>query len=190
TFTSFRASASSSPTIGRSHGSSCAGFRRCWPACPRVRVRFQIDANGILSVTAREERTDVEQTIEVKPSYGLSDEEVERMLIDSFEHAGADLEARLLVDARNDAETVIQATEKALRAPEFADIAREDLSPDEPNLIVSALRVLEDALVSSDRAAIQQRTQALNDATARLAEALMNRSLRSALAGKNIDSLS
>ncbi len=72
---------------------------------PRIEVRFQIDANGILSVSARELRTGVEQTIEVKPSYGLTDEEVERMLIESFEHAEADFEARLLIEARNEAET-------------------------------------------------------------------------------------
>ena len=91
----------------------------------RVQVQFQIDANGILSVTAHELRTDIEQTIEVKPSYGLTDEEVERMLLESFEHAEADFAARLLIEARNEAETVIQATEKSLRAPEFGEIARE-----------------------------------------------------------------
>ena len=69
-------------------------------------MQFQIDANGILSVTARELRTDIEQTIEVKPSYGLTDEEVERMLLESFEHAEADFAARLLIEARNEAETV------------------------------------------------------------------------------------
>src|SRR6266550_3725767 len=91
---------------------------------PRVQVRFQIDANGILSVTAREQRTDVEQTIEVKPSYGLTDEEVERMLLESFEHAEADFAARLLIEAKNEAESVVMATEKSLRAPDFAEIAR------------------------------------------------------------------
>jgi Fe-S protein assembly chaperone HscA len=70
---------------------------------PRVQVQFQIDANGILSVTAREQRTDVEQAVEVKPSYGLTDDEVERMLLDSFEHAEADIAARLLIEARNEA---------------------------------------------------------------------------------------
>ena len=91
---------------------------------PRVQVQFQIDANGILSVTAHELRTDIEQTIEVKPSYGLTDEEVERMLLESFEHAEADFAARLLIEARNEAETVIAATEKSLRSPDFAAIAR------------------------------------------------------------------
>ena len=86
---------------------------------PRIEVRFQIDANGILSVAARELRTGVEQAIDVTPSYGLTDEEVERMLIESFEHAEADFDARLLIDARNEAETVVQATEKSLRRPDF-----------------------------------------------------------------------
>ena len=89
-----------------------------------MQVQFQIDANGILSVTASELRTDIEQTIEVKPSYGLTDDEVERMLLDSFEHAEADFAARLLIEERNEAESVILATEKTMRAPEFADIAR------------------------------------------------------------------
>src|SRR6185503_6391738 len=94
---------------------------------PRVQVRFQIDANGILSVTASELRTNVEQTIEVKPSYGLTDEQVEQMLLDSFEHAEADFEARLLIEARNEAETVLLATEKSLRSPDFPNIAKHDL---------------------------------------------------------------
>src|SRR5580704_9036687 len=94
---------------------------------PRVQVQFQIDANGILSVTARELRTEVEQTIDVKPSYGLTDDEVERMLLDSFEHAEADFAARLLIEARNEAETVMMATEKSLRAPEYAAIAETEL---------------------------------------------------------------
>ena len=93
---------------------------------PRVQVQFQIDANGILSVTARELRTDVEQTIEVKPSYGLTDDEVERMLLESFEHAEADFAARLLIDARNEAETAAQAsmTSQSRLSPTCSPIAR------------------------------------------------------------------
>src|SRR4029078_9659516 len=93
---------------------------------PRVQVHFQIDANGILSATARELRTGVEQTVEVKPSYGLTDEEVERMLLDSFEHAESDFAARLLIEARNEAESVIQATEKSLRSPDFPEIEKSE----------------------------------------------------------------
>src|SRR3954467_5404234 len=106
---------------------------------PRVQVQFQIDANGILSVTARELRTDVEQTIEVKPSYGLTDDQVEQMLLDSFEHAEADFAARLLIDARNEAETVIRATEKSLRAPDIDDIEKDELAAGERKKIKSVL---------------------------------------------------
>ena len=153
---------------------------------PRVQVQFQIDANGILSVTARELRTDVEQTIEVKPSYGLTDEQVEQMLLDSFENAEADFAARLLIDARNEAETVILATEKSLRAPEFAEAAG-DLQPGEQDRIMAALGDLKAVLNDSDREVLQQKTHALNDATRHLAEVMMNRSVQHALSGRNIE---
>jgi molecular chaperone DnaK (HSP70) len=156
---------------------------------PRVQVQFQIDANGILSVTARELRTDIEQTIEVKPSYGLTDDEVERMLLESFDNAEADWAARLIIDARNEAETVIQATEKSLRAPDFVELAGTELAPAEHERILSALADLKAALNGSDREAIQLKTHALNDATRHLAEVMMNRSVHAALSGKNIDQL-
>jgi molecular chaperone DnaK (HSP70) len=156
---------------------------------PRVVVQFQIDANGILSVTAREQRTDVEQTIEVKPSYGLTDEEVERMLLESFEHAEADFAARLLIEARNEAETVIKATEKSLRSPDFGEIEQTELAPAERQKIESVLAGLKMVLNSSDRETIQKWTQALNDATQHLAEVMMNRSVHAALSGKSIDQM-
>ena len=154
---------------------------------PRVQVQFQIDANGILSVTARELKTDVEQTIEVKPSYGLTDDEVERMLLDSFEHAEADFEVRLLIEARNEAETVMQATEKSLRDADFAEIDRTELAPGEREKIESIVAGLKMVMGSKDRETIQKWTRALNDATQHLAEIMMNRSVRAALAGKNIN---
>jgi Fe-S protein assembly chaperone HscA len=153
---------------------------------PRIEVRFQIDANGILSVAARELRTGVEQAIEVKPSYGLTDEEVERMLIESFEHAEADIEARLLIEARNEAETVINATEKSLRRPDFPQIAAESLEPGERERIETALSDARLAMMSRSRHEIHERTEALNHATRHLAEVVMNRSVREALAGKNV----
>ena len=153
---------------------------------PRIEVRFQIDANGILSVSARELRTGVEQAIEVKPSYGLTDQEVERMLIESFEHAEADFEARLLIDARNEAETVITATDKSLRRPDFDQIAGEAFEPGEQARIEAALADAKQAIGTTDREAIQQKTEALNHATRHLAEVVMNRSVRAALAGKNV----
>jgi Fe-S protein assembly chaperone HscA len=156
---------------------------------PRVQVRFQIDANGILNVTAREERTDVEQAIEVKPSYGLTDEEVERMLLESFEHAEADFAARLLIDARNEAESVIAATEKSLRSPDFPDIDKADLAPGERQKIESVLAGLKMVLNSNDRETIQKWTHALNDATQHLAEVMMNRSVHAALSGRSVNEM-
>jgi molecular chaperone DnaK (HSP70) len=152
---------------------------------PRIEVRFQIDANGILSVSATELRTGIEQAIEVKPSYGLTEQEVERMLIESFEHAEADFDARLLIDARNEAESVIQATEKSLRRPDFSVIA-EELQPGELQRIDEALAALKQAIAGTDREVIHQNTHALNHATQHLAEVIMNRSVREALAGKNV----
>jgi Fe-S protein assembly chaperone HscA len=153
---------------------------------PRVEVGFQIDANGILSVAARELRTGVEQAIEVKPSYGLTDEEVERMLLESFTHAEADFEARLLIEVRNEAESVIHATERSLRRPDIEQIAKESLEPGEIMRIEDALMGLKGVLGSNDRERIHMMTHGLNEATRHLAEVVMNRSLREALAGKNI----
>src|SRR5215210_2175223 len=149
---------------------------------PRLQVQFQIDANGILSVTAQELRTEIEQTIEVKPSYGLTDEEVERMLLDSFEHAEADFAARLLIEARNEADAVIHATEKSLRSPAFPEIEQTELAAGERQKIESIAAALKMVLNSSDRETIQKWTHALNDATRHLAEVMMNRSVKAALA--------
>jgi Fe-S protein assembly chaperone HscA len=156
---------------------------------PRVQVQFQIDANGILSVTATELRTAIEQSVEVKPSYGLTDEEVERMLLESFEHAEADFAARLLIEAKNEAESVVQATEKTLRLPMFAEIASQELAPGEQKRIEQALIGLKHVMQSSNRDAIVQWTKVLNDATRHLAEVVMNRSVKEALAGKNVEQL-
>jgi molecular chaperone DnaK len=155
----------------------------------RVEVRFQIDANGILSVTARELRTDIEQTIDVKPSYGLTDEAVDRMLADFLVHAEADAETRLLIDARIEAETVVHATVKSLSSPDFGEIAKTELVHGEIQGIESALAGLKAVLNSSDREAVRQGTLALNEATQHLAEVIVNRSVRAALSGRSIDQL-
>jgi Fe-S protein assembly chaperone HscA len=153
---------------------------------PRIEVRFQIDANGILSVEARELRTGIEQIIEVKPSYGLTEGEVERMLIESFEHAQADFEARLLIEGRNEAESVILATEKSLRSPDLDAVARKELKPGELERIRTALTDLKQVMTATDRELIHEKTHALNHATQHLAEVMMNRSVRAALTGKNV----
>ena len=154
---------------------------------PRIEVKFQIDANGILSVSARELRTGIEQTIEVRPSYGLTDEEVERMLIESFEHAEADFEARLLIEARNEAETVVNATEKSLRRPDFKELAGGDVDAAEIARIEATLAATRAAMAGSDRDRIQEATHELNHVTRHLAELMMNRSVREALAGRNVN---
>ena len=156
---------------------------------PRIEVRFQIDVNGILDVTAHEERTDIEQKIEVKPSYGLTDEEVEQRLIESFEHAEEDFESRLLIEARNEAETVVNATEKSLRRPDFETLAMEELDSGERDRIEGTLSALKNAMLGEDRTKIQDATHALNEATQHLAEIVMNRTVLEALAGKNIEDI-
>lgn len=156
---------------------------------PRVHVQFQIDANGILNVTAKELRTGVAQQVEVKPSYGLTEDEIERMLVESFEHAADDIAARQLIDVRREAGHVVSATEKTLLEPDFADIASQ-LGPGEQKRIEQALSALKHVLASSDRQAIRQWTAVLNDATHHLAEVQANRSIQAALAGRRVDDLS
>jgi len=156
---------------------------------PRIEVRFQIDANGILSVSARELRTGIEQQTTVTPSYGLTDEEVERMLIESFEHAEADFEARLLIEARNESEAVVNAAEKSLRRPDFDELVGDDLAPGELTRIEAALAATRAAMAGTDRDRIHEATHELNHATRHLAELMMNRSVREALAGRNVNEI-
>ena len=139
---------------------------------PRIEVRFQIDANGILSVGARELRTGIEQAIEVKPSYGLTDEEVERMLIESFEHAEADFEARLLIEARNEAETVDHG-DREVAAPSRlrADRRARSCSPASASASTRRWPTLKQAIDGDrPRASFSEKTHALNHATQHLAE--------------------
>jgi molecular chaperone DnaK (HSP70) len=108
------------------------------------------------------------------------------MLLESFEHAEADVEARVLIETRNEAETVIRATEKSLRNPDF-EAAKSDLAPGERAAIESALADLRSAMASDNRAALETKTKVLNDVTRHLAEVMMNRGVRAALAGKSVD---
>ena len=93
---------------------------------PRIEVKFLIDADGILSVSAQEQRTGKYQSIEVKPTYGLTDEQVEHMILESFEYAESDIEARLVIEARNEAETVLNATAKGLYDEKYAELSAEE----------------------------------------------------------------
>ena len=155
---------------------------------PRIEVRFQIDANGILSVGAHELRTGIEQTIEVKPSYGLTDEEVERMLLESFEHAEADVEARVADRGAQRGRDGRFARPRSRCATPIWQAAQNDLAPGELAAIESALA---DLRVGRWRRATarrsRQKTKVLNDVTRHLAEVMMNRSVHAALSGKNVD---
>jgi Fe-S protein assembly chaperone HscA len=165
---------------------SLARFRLPVPPLPagmaRVEVRFTIDANGILQVEARDLHTGEARAVEVQPSYGLTQEEIERMLEESIEFAEQDFTERQLIEARLEAETVLRATEKSLAEPEAGE-----LEADERQQIDEAVRALREAMRSSDYRLIRARTDALNQATQGLAERLLNRALTQALAGKRVE---
>jgi molecular chaperone DnaK len=142
---------------------------------PKIEVTFLLDANGILQVQAREQRTGKAASIEVKPSYGLTEAEVEQMVEDSFTYAEADVETRLLIETRNEAETVLTHVERALRQ------AGALAGADERRAIEAAVAALRQALAGQDRDAIRERTTELNQATEPLAERMMDAALRGAL---------
>src|SRR5437899_7200907 len=119
---------------------------------PKIEVVFLIDANGILQVTATELRTGKAAAIEVKPTYGLSEADVERMVEESFTYAEADVEARLLIEARNEADTVITHVERALGQ------GRELVGRDDSQPVASALEELERARAAQDRDLIRDKT--------------------------------
>lgn len=149
----------------------------------RVRVSFQVDADGLLAVSAREMSTGVEASVLVKPSYGLSDEEISGMLRASFDHAGEDMQLRALREQQVEAARVMEATESALN---------EDgalLGAAERARIEAALASLRARSAGTDHRAIKAAIEALNEATAEFAAARMNRSIRAALAGHRLDEL-
>jgi molecular chaperone HscA len=149
----------------------------------RVRVTFQVDADGLLSVRAQEKSTGVEASIAVKPSYGLADSDVERMLRDSFEHAREDVHARALAEYRVDGRRLIEATRSAL------NVDKGLLSLEELKAIEEAAARLENLLQGVDHRAIKQASDALNRATDEFAARRMDQGIRRALAGKKIGSL-
>lgn len=148
----------------------------------RIEVRFLIDANGILNVTARDARTGKEQTVEVKPSYGLTEEQVEAMIRESFEKAEEDMRERQVREARVEADNILAATEKAQR-----NDAWSTLSVEEQTAIEAATRDLQAVYHSNDHHTIHARIEALNRATQKLAENMMNTAVRGALKGTKID---
>ncbi|HEY7161995.1 MAG TPA: molecular chaperone DnaK, partial [Acidobacteriota bacterium] len=150
---------------------------------PRIEVTFMIDANGILNVTARDMRTGKQQSLEVKPSYGLTDEEVERMLIDSMESAETDFEARMLIDARNDADIVLRSTEKAMKR------ADEYISAKEQEEIRQAEKELRNAYAGTNHSLIREKLENLDQSTQKLAQGIMNSTITNALKDKTLDEL-
>jgi Fe-S protein assembly chaperone HscA len=148
---------------------------------PRIAVKFLIDADGILSVSAQEERTGKYQSIEVKPTYGLTDEQVEGMILESFEYAEADIEARQVIEARNEAELVLNATEKGLRDENIGELSDEERSE-----ISASVAHLHEAIKSDSHTVIREAIDRLSKATQRLAELNMNSAIRVALKDKRV----
>jgi len=150
----------------------------------RIEVKFLIDASGILQVAARDLRTGEEHTIEVQPSYGLDDAEVERILEESIEFAEQDFSQRQLIEARNEAEAILLATEKAL-ARENVE-APGDLPDEERRALDGAIAALREAVAGTDYKSIRAFVDVLNQASTPLAERMMNRALATALEGKKL----
>jgi molecular chaperone HscA len=149
----------------------------------RIRVTFTVDADGLLSVSAKEQVSGVEARIDVKPSYGLSDDQIAQMLKDSFTTAQEDMQARALVEARVDADRLLLATRSALAADSAL------LSPEELASINRAMQASEQSLVSTDAAHIEALSKALAQATESFAAARMNHGIAQALSGKNIETI-
>ncbi len=148
---------------------------------PRIEVKFLIDANGILHVSAREQRSGKEAEIEVKPTYGLTDEQVETMILDSFDNAEADFEQRQLIEARVEAEDILARVEKAKMQPAWQALSFEETT--EIGSVVDELHIFKQG---EDRVAIRGSIEALDKATRRLAELMMDTAVTSALGGQTM----
>lgn len=150
----------------------------------KIRVTFQVDADGLLSVAARELGSGVESSIQVKPSYGLTDGEIARMLKDSFEHAGSDKHARQLREHQVDAERLLEAVQGALDAD-----GERLLSSDERDAIEFQVQELRDLLTGTDGAAIEQQTKRLSQVTDAFAARRLDSTVKAALAGRNLNEI-
>ncbi|MFZ9551979.1 MAG: Hsp70 family protein, partial [Hylemonella sp.] len=149
----------------------------------RIRVTFTVDADGLLHVSALEQGSGVEAHIDVKPSYGLGDEQIARMLQESFTTAESDMRARALVEARVDADRMLLATRSALAAD-------GDLLEPQERLAIDALMAALQAIAAQEHAqSIEDATEALAKGTEAFAALRMNRGIRQALAGKNIETI-
>jgi molecular chaperone DnaK/molecular chaperone HscA len=148
---------------------------------PRIEVKFLIDANGILHVSAREQRSGKAAEIEVKPTYGLTDEQVETMILASFDHAEEDLDARQLIEARSEAETILVAVEKGI-----GHAAWKQMTPDELAQIAACVRELTTSAASSDYRLIRHNIEQLDKATRRFAELMMDSEVMGAMKGQTM----
>ncbi|MCS6988744.1 MAG: Fe-S protein assembly chaperone HscA [Chloroherpetonaceae bacterium] len=151
---------------------------------PRILVTFALDANGILTVSAKDQRSGKEQSIEVKPTYGLTDEEVEKMLLAGFEHAQEDVEKRLLIEAQVEANALIAATEKSIeRQREIF----ESLPIEEREAIRTVVAELKSVVTGTDRKLIAEVTEKLNQVTTHFAQEAMNAAVARALERRKVD---
>ena len=148
---------------------------------PRIEVKFLIDANGILQVGAKDLRTGEQHSIEVQPSYGINDSEIERMLEESIEYAEQDFAERQVIEARTESESILTATAKALANPQA-----EGLSAEERAKIEASVAALQESVAGSDYKLIRKRIDDLNHATEHLAEVLMNSAVSTALEGRKL----
>jgi molecular chaperone DnaK len=148
---------------------------------PRIEVKFLIDANGILQVAAKDLRTGEQRTVEVQPSYGISDNEIERMLEESIEYAEQDFAERQVIEARTESESILAATAKALANTQSANLPAEEVAA-----IEAAIAALKEAAAGPDYKLIRKSIDDLNHATEHLAEILMNSAVTSALQGRNL----
>lgn len=151
------------------------------PGMARVEVRFQVDADGILSVSAKEQSTGISQSITVKPTHGLTDEEIEQMLLDSIENAEGDVKARLIREQRVEAERVVAEARRQLAQGE------DLLEGEERQNIDSALHAVEQSCRGDDPLAIRERLKALEEISQPFVERVMNRAIRQALAGHSVE---
>src|SRR5437588_2105835 len=148
---------------------------------PRIEVKFLIDANGILQVGAKDLRTGEQHSIEVQPSYGINESEIERMLEESIEYAEQDFAERQVIEARTESEAILAATAKALANHQAAG-----LSPEERAKIDASVATLKESAAGSDYKLIRKHSDELNHATEHLAELLMNSAVSTALEGRKL----
>jgi len=148
---------------------------------PRIELKFLIDANGILQVGAKDLRTGEQHSIEVQPSYGINDSEIERMLEESIEYAEQDFAERQVIEARTESESILAATVKALANPQAAALSAEERAK-----IDASVAALKESVADNDYKLIRKRVDELNQATEHLAELLMNSAVSAALEGRKL----